>query len=195
EPLLAMVALIAVGLALVWKPRVGFELETGAWAHAVEIAGVKGVIVTSVGADDVHTHRLLLRDGTDLVWQESEIEAVFPGLVARLNAGPEPTLFRIFNITSWWSMTWIVIGLGGQVAFFGRMFIQWIVSERKQSSVVPPLFWWLSLIGGVSLFVYFVWRRDMVGVLGQSSGVVIYARNLRLIRKERRRAHLRNGAD
>ena len=70
EPLLAMVALIAVGLALVWKPRVGFELETGAWAHAVEIAGVKGVIVTSVGADDVHTHRLLLRDGTDLVWQD-----------------------------------------------------------------------------------------------------------------------------
>jgi lipid-A-disaccharide synthase-like uncharacterized protein len=65
--------------------------------------------------------------------------------------------------------------------------IQWIVSERQKQSVVPEAFWWLSLAGGIALFAYFAWRQDIVGVLGQTSGVVIYARNIRLIHKRRRR--------
>ncbi|TVQ63052.1 MAG: hypothetical protein EA379_04500 [Phycisphaerales bacterium] len=84
-------------------------------------------------------------------------------------------------------MAWIAVGFGGQAAFFGRMMLQWVVSERSRQSVVPAAFWWLSLLGGAALFSYFVWRRDVVGVLGQSTGVVIYARNLRLIYKSRRR--------
>ena len=66
--------------------------------------------------------------------------------------------------------------------------VQWVVSERSRVSTVPELFWWFSFVGGVSLFTYFVWRKDVVGVLGQATGVVIYARNLRLIQKQRRRA-------
>ncbi|QQS10375.1 MAG: lipid-A-disaccharide synthase N-terminal domain-containing protein [Phycisphaerales bacterium] len=92
----------------------------------------------------------------------------------------------MFNITSWGSFVWVLVGLVGQTAFFGRMMIQWIVSESRKESVVPSIFWWLSLGGGVMLFVYFVWRQDVVGVLGQSSGVVIYARNLRLLAKRKR---------
>ena len=57
-----------------------------------------------------------------------------------------------------------------------------------KKSVVPAAFWWLSLAGGLALFSYFVWRRDVIGVLGQSTGVVIYARNLRLTAKANRRA-------
>jgi lipid-A-disaccharide synthase-like uncharacterized protein len=53
--------------------------------------------------------------------------------------------------------------------------------------VITPSFWWFSLLGGVCLFAYFVWRQDAVGVIGQSSGIVIYARNLRLIAKQKRR--------
>ena len=75
----------------------------------------------------------------------------------------------------------------GQCAFFGRMMVQWVVSEKKRESVVPSAFWWMSLIGGVCLFSYFVWRVDFIGVLGQSTGVVIYARNIRLIHKQKRR--------
>lgn len=37
------------------------------------------------------------------------------------------------------------------------------------------------------LFAYFAWRRDIIGILGQTTGIVIYARNLRLITKEARR--------
>ena len=59
-----------------------------------------------------------------------------------------------------------------------RMAVQWIMSERERRSVVPTAFWWLSAAGGVMLFVYFCWRKDIVGVLGQSIGLLVYARNL-----------------
>ncbi|MBL8747241.1 MAG: lipid-A-disaccharide synthase N-terminal domain-containing protein [Phycisphaerae bacterium] len=82
---------------------------------------------------------------------------------------------------------WVALGFGGQIAFSGRMLLQWFVSEREKQSIVPSAFWWMSLIGGAMLFAYFVWRQDVVGVLGQSSGLVIYGRNIRLIHKRKRR--------
>ena len=89
---------------------------------------------------------------------------------------------------------WLVLGVGfaGQALFSARFLIQWIASEKARRTTVPEAFWWMSLIGGVALFAYFVWRQDAVGVLGQSSGLVVYSRNLRLIYKERRRARERN---
>jgi lipid-A-disaccharide synthase-like uncharacterized protein len=99
----------------------------------------------------------------------------------------ERTLLGFFNITEWGNLVWVLIGLGGQAAFFGRMMVQWVVSEKSRESQVPELFWWFSLAGGLCLFAYFVWRVDAVGVLGQSTGIVIYARNLRLIGKSKRR--------
>lgn len=96
-----------------------------------------------------------------------------------------PFAYRLLNITSPVGIAWVVLGLLGQVLFAGRMIIQWIVSERSRRSVVPVLFWWMSLGGATMLLVYFVWRRDIVGVLGQSTGWVIYTRNLWLIHRER----------
>jgi lipid-A-disaccharide synthase-like uncharacterized protein len=105
----------------------------------------------------------------------------------------ERTLLGFFNITRWSTFGWVLIGLAGQAAFFGRMLVQWIISERTRVSTVPEVFWWFSFLGGLFLFTYFVWRKDVVGVLGQATGVVIYARNLRLIQKEHRRARAAAG--
>lgn len=177
--------------------------------------GVWLVAGSGLGAPSVADgHRIEpLRVGTEKLWVESWIEDAQPMLRvldAQGNSVSEPTLqelesllgpaageyahdaernvlFRVLNISGWASLVWVAIGFGGQIAFFGRMFIQWVMSERSRQSVVPPLFWYLSLLGGVCLFLYFVWRKDIVGVLGQSSGVVIYARNVRLILKQRRR--------
>src|SRR5690606_28079166 len=78
------------------------------------------------------------------------------------NARPafERQLLGFFNITSWATFGFVVVGLVGQTAFFGRMLVQWIVSERSRISTVPVAFWWMSFIGGVCLFIYFVWRTD-----------------------------------
>ena len=62
-----------------------------------------------------------------------------------------------------------------------------MVSERRRESVMPTLFWWCSLVGATILLVYFVGRREPIGVLGQSVGWIVYGRNLYLIRKKRRR--------
>jgi lipid-A-disaccharide synthase-like uncharacterized protein len=94
--------------------------------------------------------------------------------------------FRLLNISSPIGFAWVAMGLFGQVLFTGRMLLQWLVSERSKRSVVPEGFWWLSLIGASMLLVYFVWRRDIVGVLGQCAGWVVYGRNLWLIHRERR---------
>jgi lipid-A-disaccharide synthase-like uncharacterized protein len=86
------------------------------------------------------------------------------------------------------SAAWLVLGFTGQAIFTARFLVQWLASERCRSSVVPVAFWWLSLLGGSSLFMYAWSRQDPVIVLGQSLGVLVYVRNLMLVRKNRRRA-------
>jgi lipid-A-disaccharide synthase-like uncharacterized protein len=46
-------------------------------------------------------------------------------------------------------------------------------------------FWWLSLMGGTTLLVYAIHRRDPVFVVGQSLGLLVYARNLLLVHRKR----------
>ncbi len=81
---------------------------------------------------------------------------------------------------------WIGVGLAGQLFFTSRFLVQWIVSERRRQSVIPVAFWWFSLLGGITLLSYAIWRRDPVFILGQATGLVVYARNLALIGRARR---------
>lgn len=87
----------------------------------------------------------------------------------------------VLNVSSPIGYLWVGLGLLGQVLFTGRMIVQWLVSEKSKKSVVPPIFWWMSLGGSTMLMVYFLWRRDPIGLLGQSFGWFIYVRNLWMI--------------
>ena len=80
--------------------------------------------------------------------------------------------------------TWVGIGLAGQACFFSRFLVQWLASERQGRSVVPRAFWYLSISGGLILLSYSLWRRDPVFILGQSVGLLVYLRNLMLLRRE-----------
>ncbi len=90
-------------------------------------------------------------------------------------------LEQLANVSSPIGIAWVAIGLLGQVLFTGRMIVQWLASEKEKRSVVPPIFWWMSLIGASMLLAYFLWRKDPVGVLGQAFGWFIYVRNLWMI--------------
>ncbi|QDU34523.1 lipid-A-disaccharide synthase [Poriferisphaera corsica] len=87
----------------------------------------------------------------------------------------------IFNITNKDKFGWVALGLLGQLVFAGRMIVQIIASEKKRQSVVPVAFWWMALTGASMLLLYFVWRKDVVGIIGQSTGWLIYTRNLYFI--------------
>lgn len=92
-------------------------------------------------------------------------------------------LYVLFNITRPVGFLWVAVGFLGQAAFTFRMLLQWWASERAGRSVVPIAFWYGSLAGGVLLLAYFAWRKDLVGIIGQSTGVFVYARNTALVRR------------
>lgn len=190
EPAAAMILLIALGFWIVWSPGVNHDLRPGARLVKFSIGSAKGNVEVVPEPAGGYSFRLLGNRGhASPVLSEDQFRAMygereFAGIVA--NAGND--FFRLLNVSSWFSVAWVAVGFVGQLAFFGRMWVQWVVSEKRRQSVVPESFWWLSLVGSVMLFTYFVWRQDAVGVLGQTSGVVIYARNIRLIHKNRRRA-------
>lgn len=78
---------------------------------------------------------------------------------------------------------WVIVGFIGQALFTGRFLVQWLASERAGRSVMPDLFWYFSIMGGTTLLVYALWRQDPVFILGQATGLFVYARNLYFIRK------------
>ena len=80
----------------------------------------------------------------------------------------------------------VCVGFGGQALFTMRFLIQWLKSEISRKSVIPIAFWYFSIAGGATLFIYALWRQDPVFILGQGTGLFIYARNLWLIHRERR---------
>jgi len=80
---------------------------------------------------------------------------------------------------------WLIVGFIGQFVFFSRFLVQWICSEIKKKSYIPMSFWYLSIIGGVFLFAYSVYRKDPVFIIGQVGGLIVYSRNIRLIHKNR----------
>jgi len=83
------------------------------------------------------------------------------------------------------NQVWLVIGFAGQVVFSLRFLVQWIASERRQESVIPVAFWYISLTGTTLLFAYATYRRDPVFMVGQAFGFIVYIRNLMLIYKKK----------
>ncbi len=81
---------------------------------------------------------------------------------------------------------WLIVGFGGQICFFMRFLVQWVASEKRGESVIPIYFWYLSLLGGLTLLIYAIHIKDPVFILGQSMGSFIYVRNLMLIYKNRK---------
>jgi lipid-A-disaccharide synthase-like uncharacterized protein len=90
---------------------------------------------------------------------------------------------------------WLTLGFTAQALFGSRFLIQWLVSEREGRSVIPVSFWFLSLGGGLLLLAYAIYRRDPVFILGQSTGALIYSRNLYFIYRERRARFFRKTAE
>ena len=78
---------------------------------------------------------------------------------------------------------WLIVGFMGQMFFSARFFLQWIYSEIKKRSVIPSGFWYFSLLGGATLFAYAIHREDPVFIVGQGAGLIIYSRNLILIKR------------
>ena len=143
---------------------------------SIEIKGWGENISLLEQEDGILVYRLERPDGS--------IETLTPLQFAKRHFQREQNrdfINRLFNITSPIGIAWVLVGLLGQALFTGRMVVQWMVSERRGRSTIPVIFWWLSLMGASMLLVYFIWRKDIVGILGQGLGWFIYLRSLSLI--------------
>ncbi|MGM0636467.1 MAG: lipid-A-disaccharide synthase N-terminal domain-containing protein [Bacteroidota bacterium] len=77
----------------------------------------------------------------------------------------------------------LFLGTIGQILFTFRFIYQWIFAEKNKQSNLPKGFWVISILGSVLILTYGVIRLDYVLILGHCSGLVIYIRNLIIIRK------------
>jgi lipid-A-disaccharide synthase-like uncharacterized protein len=84
---------------------------------------------------------------------------------------------------------WLAVGFLGQGLFFSRFLVQWLRSEMVGKSVIPVAFWYFSMGGGIVLLSYAIYKEDPVFITGQATGLIVYARNLYLIQREKRGAH------
>ena len=70
------------------------------------------------------------------------------------------------------------VGAIGQFIFTFRFVYQLIYSEKRHESMLPPMFWLISITGALIIISYAIVRRDPVIILGQMFGTLIYSRNL-----------------
>ena len=87
--------------------------------------------------------------------------------------------FRNEKIPLW------LLGYGsmGQIIFTLRFVYQWIYSKRKDESLLPIGFWVISLFGSLIIVSYAIYRSDPVLILGQSTGLIAYSRNIYLSKR------------
>jgi lipid-A-disaccharide synthase-like uncharacterized protein len=78
----------------------------------------------------------------------------------------------------------VIIGFIGNLVFSARFIIQWIASEKKGEVVIPVSFWYFSIAGSLIVALYFLLKRDPVGILGYLPNSIVYVRNLYLHRKK-----------
>lgn len=89
------------------------------------------------------------------------------------------SFFKDEDIPAWL----IAFGSVGQVIFTLRFVYQWYYSRKVGESVLPVGFWIQSLIGSLMILTYAIIRLDPILILSQSTGFIVYTRNIMLGRK------------
>lgn len=86
-----------------------------------------------------------------------------------------------FHADPYWETTAFV----GEAVFGGRFILQWLASEYKKKSHVPVAFWYMSIVGSFILLFYFVHKASLALIITFALQILIYARNLVLIKKHK----------
>ena len=84
---------------------------------------------------------------------------------------------RIFSSQSF-SDIFLLIGSLGQLLLNFRYVYQWYQSEKINESILPLGFWLISLLASLMVVVYGWYRNDLVLLVAQSLGIIVYIRNV-----------------
>ncbi|MBP5505102.1 MAG: lipid-A-disaccharide synthase N-terminal domain-containing protein [Bacteroidales bacterium] len=77
------------------------------------------------------------------------------------------------------SPVWVyLLGLAGMGIYGTRIVVQWYLSEKSQKVESPAIYWVMSSIGAVILYVYGWLRKDLSIIFGESLSYYIYMWNI-----------------
>lgn len=77
------------------------------------------------------------------------------------------------------SPVWVyLLGFTGMAIYGLRILIQWYLSEKSHVVESPGIYWVLSSIGAVILYIYGWLRKDFSIIFGESVGYYIYMWNI-----------------
>jgi lipid-A-disaccharide synthase-like uncharacterized protein len=83
---------------------------------------------------------------------------------------------------------WKAVGWLGNAVFFSRFLVQWYATEKRKQVVVPQAFWWLSLVGSLTLLCYSIHKQDSVFIFAYAFTWIPYIRSL-MIHRQHKAAH------
>lgn len=90
----------------------------------------------------------------------------------------------ILNIFGLSVTGWKLVGYIGILLFGGRWFVQLAASWVAKKSVMPIVFWYMSLFGSLLLLSYFTFaKNDSVGILANLFPAFVASYNILLVRK------------
>lgn len=80
------------------------------------------------------------------------------------------------------SPLWVyALGLVGMAIYGVRIVVQWYLSEKAHEVVSPGIYWIMSSIGAVVLYIYGWLRKDFSIIFGESVGYYIYMWNIAIL--------------
>ena len=80
------------------------------------------------------------------------------------------------------SPLWVyLLGLVAMGVYGSRILIQWYMSEKSHRVESPGIYWVLSSLGAVLLYVYGWLRKDLSIIVGESLGYYVYMWNIGIL--------------
>ncbi len=80
------------------------------------------------------------------------------------------------------SPLWVyLLGLVAMGVYGSRILIQWYLSEKHHRVESPGVYWVLSSLGAVLLYVYGWLRKDLSIIIGESLGYYVYMWNISIL--------------
>ena len=79
---------------------------------------------------------------------------------------------------------WQIVAIIGQTCFFLRFLVQWLASERAGQSVIPNMFWYLSVAGAATVLLAGIVMAQPVLIVANLPALAVYGRNLYFIYKQ-----------
>ena len=80
------------------------------------------------------------------------------------------------------SPLWVyLLGRAGMAIYGVRIVVQWYLSEKAHEVVSPGIYWVMSSIGAIVLYIYGWLRKDFSIIFGESIGYYIYMWNIAIM--------------